>query len=834
MDKRLKENLNNIQQNYIAPFLWLHNEKDEYIVEEIQRIYESGIRSVCLESRTHEEFCREDWWSDIKLIFDECKRRDMNVWILDDKHFPSGYANGIFEEKYKDLQHFGITECHMDIAGPVSEGAAVADCWLESEDDEIVAVAACKHIPNSESYSEVIDITDGLSDGMVYFDLPEGMWRIVFMVKTRRGIDKRHLPFCDMLNPEAVDLFIEEVYESHYKRFADYFGNTFLGFFSDEPSFLSNTKNKFATDMGNCFEHYPWHDNLKKFFAGNTEKLAGLWLDIENVSDDIRYKYMDLITKEYQKNFVEKIGKWCRDHNIMYIGHIIEDNNTHAKTGQGPGHYFRAVSGQDMSGVDVVLHQIMPGLVECANAGFVGYKHMQNDFFNYYLAKLGSSFAHINPRMNGRAMCEIFGAYGWAEGTKIMKYLMDHMLVRGINYFVPHAFSPKPNDTDCPPNFYDTGRNPQYKFFAKNMDYLNRMSHMLSDGEHVSTCAILYDAENYWVNKKFLPLEKIAKTLCDNLYDYDIIPADYLGKIKDSTLNGEKYNVLIVPYSQSVPKEITESLKAADIRVITVSEEEYQSEFENVLLKDLPKFMAENGFVDIKSDYDGVCLRYYHYKRNGADIYMFVNEDINNTIDAKISLSAFNGGKYTEYDGFENNAVVKTSDNSEIHISLPPYNSVMVVFGDIDTEGAVEYVPKKYSDERELNPVFEISVAEGNSDEFKAYKKTDKLFSVTGRGELPKFSGHMKYETELKLEKSDCVLDLGYVGEVAEVYLNGNLIGTKQIPPYSFEISKDKIKDINKLTVVVSNHKGYERRDMFSKFVMFEPSGILGPIKIKK
>ena len=40
-------------------------------------------------------------------------------------------------------------------------------------------------------------------------------------------------------------------------------------------------------------------------------------------------------------------------------------------------------------------------------------------------------------------MCEIFGAYGWMEGTKLMKWLVDHMLVRGINWLVPHAFSPK-------------------------------------------------------------------------------------------------------------------------------------------------------------------------------------------------------------------------------------------------------------------------------------------------------------------------------------------------------------------------------------------------------
>ncbi len=394
MDTRLQNNLRDSQHNYTAPFLWLHNEDDGYIIQEIERIYDSGIRSVCLESRTHEEFCRDDWWSDIKLIFDECKKRDMNVWILDDKHFPSGYANGIFEEKYKELQPWGITECHIDVAGPVTDGAAMADCWLEDKGDEIVGVAALKHNPNSEQYSEAIDITDGLSDGMVYFTLPEGMWRIIFMIKTKRGYSERFRVFSDKLNPIATDKFIEEVYQPHYDRFSEYFGNTFLGFFSDEPSFRNNTTdNKFNLQMGEVHAHYPWGNTvsgrIKEIYKDNWRAvLAGLWFDIESISDEARYNYMDIVSDEYRKNFCKKLADWCHSHGVEYIGHIIEDNNAHCETKNGAGHYFRSFDGQDMSGIDVVLHQIVPGLTECSNAGYVSYKHMNNDFFNYYLAKL--------------------------------------------------------------------------------------------------------------------------------------------------------------------------------------------------------------------------------------------------------------------------------------------------------------------------------------------------------------------------------------------------------------------------------------------------------------
>lgn len=786
---------------------------------------------MCLESRTHEEFCKDDWWEDIKLIFDECRKRDMNVWILDDKHFPTGYANGIFEEKYKHLQAFGITEQHIDVAGPVKDGCAMADCWTEDEEDEIIRVCAIKHIPNSDKYSDIIDITEGLSDGMVYFDIPEGMWRLVFVIKTKSGKQERHLPFCDMLNPKCVDLFIEEVYKPHYVRFSKYFGNTFLGFFSDEPSFLNNTKSGISTDTGEPFAHHPWNDCLKQY--PEMKNIAGLWFDIEGISDKMRYFYIDIITKEYQKNFVDKIGDWCRNHGVLYIGHVIEDNNTHAKTGHGTGHYFRSLNGQDMSGIDVVLHQIVPGLTECSNAGYVSYEHMENEFFHYYLGKLASSFAHIDPLKKGRAMCEIFGAYGWAEGTKIMKYLMDHMLVRGINYYVPHAFSPKPNDTDCPPNFYDTGKNPQFKFFKNNMEYMNRMCYMLNDGKHIPTCAILYDAENRWVNKRFLPLEKIAKKLYDNLLDYDIIPVDYLDKIKESSLNGEKYNVLIVPYAESIPVEIMNKLKNADIRVITVSEKKWETPFENVAFDNLVNYMRSNGFSDVSSDYNGIYLRYFHYTRDNAHIYMFSNEDINNTINTKISLSAFKGGKYIEYDAFENKAVVKESEG-QIEINLPPYHSRIIIFGDVSYDEIPEFSDIKIISEKELKSEFKISIAERNSEEFKPYKTTDKLFNITGKNELPHFSGHIKYETEFETEAGKTMLDLGYVGEVAELYINDKFVGQKLFPPYRFDISELLKDGKNKMTVIISNHNGYAVRDSFSKYLLFEASGLLGQIKILK
>ena len=677
---------------------------------------------------------------------------------------------------------------------------------------------------------------------MVFFDLPEGSWRIVFLIKTRSGISDHHLAHCDKLNPMTTKLYIEEVYQAQYDHFKEYFGNTFMGFFSDEPAFANNTQRwSLITKLGEELVHYPWRENVldrlkMKFKEDAIKFLPGLWFDIDGVTDKIRLEYMNIITDEYKKNYCDQLADWCHEHGVMYIGHIVEDNNAHACTEGSAGHFFRAMDRQDMSGVDVVLHQIVPGLTETSNAGQVCYKSMDNDFFQYYLAKLGSSFAHIDPLKKGRAMCEIFGAYGWAEGSRIMKYLIDHMLVRGINYYVPHGFSDKPNDPDCPPNFYAWGKNPQYKYFKILMDYMNRMCHLLNGGKHISTCALLYDAEARWTTQNFLPLEKCAKVLYDNLFDYDITPIDYLDKFDaDGCINGEKYNCLLVPYYDTITEETVKKLKNTGVRVIMLSENDVETGFENVKLPDLIKYMRDSKYEDVTSDYEGIYLRYYHYVRDNTHFYMFNNEDAHNTIKANVTLSAFGGGKYAEYDALENKCVVKESSLPTVSIELAPYNATVLICADTAFDNIEKFKDTKITEEKVLTPVFDISLKRETEDEYSYFKTTQELFNITGREGLVHFSGSIKYECLFDLKsEGNYILDLGYVGEIAQLSVNGKYIGARVVPDYSFDIT-DAVKiGENKIELIVTNHKGFEERDTYSKYLLFEPSGLLGPVKIKK
>ncbi|MDP4133444.1 MAG: glycosyl hydrolase, partial [Bacillota bacterium] len=718
-EEKLKSVLNNTPDNYLLPFLWLHNEDDSLIVKEIEKIYESGIRQLCMESRTHEEFGNADWWSDMELIFSECEKHEMGAWLLDDKHCPTGFANGKAKDpEYAHLAKKKISEIHTDVMGPVKNGALLINTRLCPGDKVLKIVAYKRKTGEEDLYNEYIDLTENYADGMIWFDLPDGAWK-VFTVYMGAAQPDSHI---DTLNPEAVDLLIQAVYEPMYEHCGKYFGNTFKGFFTDEPLIMRGAKlpGKGNTAFGGImpYNQYVEEGLLNEWGADALLCIPSLFYNVEGLSPAFRVKYMDVVSMLYSKNFCWKLGDWSRAHGVEYIGHIIENNGKHDDLMSG-AHFFRALDGQDMAGIDVVLDQILPGFSDHKLAVPCSYDASDNEFFHYTLAKLASSHCHIQPEKHGRAMCEMYGAFGWAEGLKLMKWLSDHMLVRGINYFVPHAFTPKYPDLDCPPHFYAGGHNPQFKAFRLLMEYSNRMSTLLSDGVHKCHAAVYYHCESVWAGGSYDDCGKPAKVLADNQIDYDIIPLDYLEKAEITKgafkLNQESYRCLVVGESEILPIKALRKMKElsdAGIKVIFAGEmvnascegeniDFFKGEnIVNVPYEHLAKYMRNCGFYDIELSVPHKNLRYYRYINGNSEIYMFFNEDAHNSCDTVITPEGFNTSSYIEYDVLENKAVRKEKSDG-IPIRLAPYNSTVVILGEVGAD-IPEYTEKKIIDETTL------------------------------------------------------------------------------------------------------------------------------------
>ena len=96
-----------------------------------------------------------------------------------------------------------------------------------------------------------------------------------------------------------------------------------------------------------------------------------------------------------RKNFSEQLGNWCKAHGVEYIGHVVEDNGTHSRLGMGAAHYFRAMAGQDMAGIDVIGGQIIYGAPTQTRKQMTD---IDGEFFHYALGKMGASCGQLDPR----------------------------------------------------------------------------------------------------------------------------------------------------------------------------------------------------------------------------------------------------------------------------------------------------------------------------------------------------------------------------------------------------------------------------------------------------
>lgn len=852
MDQRLSQVLAGKTENYLLPFYWQHGDHYDLIPEQMQRIYDSGCRAVCVESRPHPDFCGQTWWRDMDRIIAEAKKRDMKVWLLDDDKFPTGHAAGLIAKKYPHLRQRMLVERHVDVVGPMADAAILADP-VDASDTLIGAYAYRRNADQLETCDyEAINLTDKISGHYLAWDIPDGVWRVFFYYESHRG---RKGDYIDMVNPESVDVLIEAVYEAHWARYKDEFGKTFVGFFSDEPGFGNQVFANQRFDYG-CYEArigkhslaLPWNENVR---ARMQEKLGFdpaahlnlLWYEDDRDGDDqaeIRFAYMDTITQLYSECFTKRLGDWCRAHGVMYIGHTIEDMNCHM--GVGVGHFFRALEWQDMSGIDIVLHQVMPGMEDYLHTASCSLGVYEGTFFHYILGKLGASLAHLNPAMQGRAMCEVFGAYGWGEDTSMMKYLMDHLLVRGINHFVPHAFSSKFPDRDCPPHFGAEGHDPSFEGFTALMAYVNKAAHLLCGAQHRANAAILYHVGGEWASRfdNAMNMQPAATRLYDAHIDYDIVSLDMLETctVADQRLciAQEQFDCLIVPYADHMPEvqlKRLETLHNAGLPVWFLCAMPENAAFDGVVIMpdEIVPCMRSRGMVDVTVEGDYPHLRIYHGVRDGNDIFMFFNEDFSKPVDTTLHLPC--SGDYARLDLMSDMCVSGQCENGAFTLTLEPNQSQIVIFG--DRAG----LPAEWtlSEGEEICSEFDLELASHEAlSRFEPAGHFDAFFNVTKPDFKPDFSGKMRYTFDFTAKRTDkrVFLDLGRVGQNAQLRLNGVDCGIRISKPYLFEVTHALRDGVNHAEVVVSNTLAQQVRDSFTRFLQLAPSGLLGGMKLRE
>lgn len=778
---------------HIFPFLWVTGKPCDY-EKEIVAIKNCGINSFCVESRVHPDFCGDGWWKDFDEIIRCAEKYDMTVWILDDKHYPSGTANDKVA-LYPHLRQWHLVADHYDF---ISDGFTVQLTICPDEDNILLGAFAIPFTHGKLQLDRAVDLTDCRQDNWLICNLKQGEYRFVAIYQSRRGNEREEV-FIDMLNPDSVDLLINEVYEKFYQRYAHLFGNRIVGFFSDEPRLgsgytqlplVKNTPREHA--LGLVGAAYPYSQRVielmrEKIPTLSVRDLLGIWYDTEN-SAPVRCAYMDAVTSEYAKHFSSRVGAWCKNHGVRYAGHIIEDSNAHTYTGRSAGHYFRSQAGQDLAGIDVVLHQLKANSTHRTTIGKVFGGFADPAFFLHTLPALAVSDAWLDEKKLG-SVCELFGAFGWGESMREMKWILDVFLASGIDHFIPHAFCAEVGNNDCPPHFYEGGKNPLYLPFVALMKYLNRVLPLVQN-KYKPKVGVLYHAEAEWSGKPCETVDGICQKLNERQIPFMIVPCDRLSQAK--------LDVLLLPKHAFLPAWARDALKSAKKNGVRI-------------------IRAQNANYDVLARrYQGVC------KTNGKPSNLRILDSVNPMLfqcgpSAPVRIRVDTNEPLCLYDPM-----------NEIYEPITPSFTVSL------QPGETRILMKKQVQKREWSHTCPHPTA------FKLFKnengETVQIAENVGVGSvnalLPNYSGELLYKCELTLEEGDYEWEFSAVGGCLRMCVDNNDLGFRFIAPAKYRVHLGAGKHVVEYRLY--NTLANEKRDPLSVYKEIEAFGLLALPTVKK
>ena len=414
-----------------VPFWFFNDEPDEEkIAAQLADYVDKGVNAIVLHPRIGVpktlEYLSEDYFKAIRFIVKTAHALDMKIVLYDEGMYPSGSAHGMVVKENPDYAAKGI--CILDEKTPVPPEGKI-----------------------------IVQFKDG--SRLVY----------CFTHGTIRGIhfgeddNEPGAPAAaDILNPAAVDTFINLTHDQYYDHLKEYFGTTIFAFFTDEPS-----------ELGRCAGNFrPWSAGMEdeiRSAGGNLEELKGLFVSDENKTVQI---YRKLIKKHLRETFYAKLSVWCEKHSIALMGHPAESDDIEEEL------YFH------IPGQDLIMRRVSP-----ETGGISEFDSVQ--------AKLSADIArHLGRRRNAN---ECFGVCNrnkipWYFTASDMKWYLDWLGIRGVNLYVTHAFyysvAGKRKD-ERPP---DVGpNNIWWSHYRKFSDYIKRMSYLMTDSFNEAKVAVLCD-----------------------------------------------------------------------------------------------------------------------------------------------------------------------------------------------------------------------------------------------------------------------------------------------------------------------------------------------------
>lgn len=723
---------------------------------------------------------------------------------------------------------------------------------------------------NNLIISEVIELSDKMGeDGLLKWNVPDGNWTVLRMGMTPTGT--KNSPAAPQGKGYEVDKTNEEYIRYHFDQF--------IGEIIERVPEESLPALKYV--IADSYETGPqnWTDGFRERFeekhgydpvkylpvisgriVGSVEESDRFLWDIRRaIADDIAYKYvggLSEISNEHNlKLWLENYGHWGFPSEFLMYG------------GQSD-----LIGGEFWNEGEL-------GNIECKSASSAAHMYGKNIVSAESYTAAGKTFKRHPADLKKRG---------------------DWSFTEGINHVVLHVYIQQPDDERVPGvnAWFGTEFNRHNTWFEQGKywaDYLRRSQNMLQQGKYVAdVCYFIgedapkmtgktdpelpggysYDYINAEVIKERLSVENGKFVLPDGmsfrllvLPDLNTMRPELLSKIEQLVKDG---GTILGPKPEKSPS--LENYPNADDKVKKLASQLWTGDYNNgSLFKSYGKGYVIDGvgiqealdYIDVPKDFDvegDLPVLWTHRSLPGIEIYFITNQG-----DEEISLNpsfrvdglkpqlwnAVNGeirllNKYTIKNG-------KTT----VPLQMKPLESMFLVFTNVENEYTAKGYNENFPDANELLQIegdwtvqFENKeIGPGETQNWKTLKD----WTTFDEDKIKYYSGTAVYKTNFEIDElpdnHDLFLDLGDVGVMASVKLNGESLGGVWIAPFVLPTADYLREGENEIEIeVVNTWKNRmvkdeslpeDQRYTWTVVNDVEPdeelttSGLIGPVSVK-
>ena len=500
----------------IYPF-WFWN--DDLCEEEIQRQIDEmdrqGIKGFYMHLRQgmRQPYLSEEFFDLVETAVYTAAERGMSAHIYDEYPYPSGVAGGKVVLGNPEYQATKLVQDSFEVEGgrvrrslPRGKILCCRACPVGEEGEvdwngERDLLSSVGMVLEENSYNEA-----GLTayNRKRYFasnptpilstELPSGKWRIYVSAQCLVESHKYWGHFTDVLNPDAVQHFLEVTHERYADRIEQRFGRSVLTVFVDE------TSPGWSRLLPDAFRERYDYDLLDVMPALQDASHPRH----EEVSRDL----YSLRYERFCETFEEPVRDWCERHRLRYAG-------------EKPSLRLSQLRHMDIPGCE-------PGHTKAgAPMDLLGSRLRGN-------ARATASAAYFYGKEG--ALCECYHSLGWGGTLQDARLIADGLLLMGIRYLVPHGFFYSTHALrkhDAPPSFFfQMPFWPLFGELSRRIDTIGR--HF--DGTHIEASTLVVEPGSAQPGPEDKEVyERLQEVLMEEHIDFLMVDTDILqaGEVSD-------------------------------------------------------------------------------------------------------------------------------------------------------------------------------------------------------------------------------------------------------------------------------------------------------------